>query len=111
MERSRIIILALTCTAVCVSSANADSSRSDDARHCMVYEADVPASDTTPVDPTIEEPLRAIQSVSSEVLVDEGAARCGPLGPIPLGMGFLFALAMGVQFVNRPGPPFACERR
>ena len=111
MERSRIIILVLACTAVCVPCANADSTRSDDARHCMVYEADVPASDTTPVDPTIEEPLRPIQSVSSEILLDEGAARCGPLGPIPLGMGLMFALAMAAQFVSRSGSPVACEHR
>lgn len=111
MERSRIIILALACTAVCVPSASADSTRSGDTIRCMVYEADAPASDTMPVDPTIEEPLRPIQSVSSEILLDEGAARCGSLGPVSLGMGLLFALAMAAQFVNRPGPAFACERR
>ncbi len=94
MERSRIIILMLACTAVCVPSASADSTRPADTIRCIVYEADVPASDTMPVDPTIEEPLRPIQDVSSQILLDEGAARCGPLGPVPLGMGSLFACAM-----------------
>jgi hypothetical protein len=111
MERSRIIILVLACIAVCVPSASADSTRPADTNYCIVYEADVPVSDTTPVDPTIEEPLRPIHGVSSEILFDEGAARCGPLGPVPLGMGLLFALAMAVRFVNRPGPAVACERR
>ena len=108
MERSQIIILAFACTIVYAPSVNGDSTRPGDWIRCVVYEADVPASEATPVDPIIEEPLRPIERVSSETLLDEGVARCGPLGPIPLGMSLLLA-ATAIQFISRSGPSVACE--